>query len=60
MNTLPYAIAHSLATIRNADHVIVIHNGELEMEGSPAKILEQTDNYLSKMMNRTIHSGVIV
>lgn len=47
-------IAHSLATIRNADHVIVIHNGELEMEGSPAKILEQTDNYLSKMMGRKL------
>lgn len=47
-------IAHSLATIRNADYVIVIHNGELEMEGSPANILEQTDNYLSKMMNRKL------
>ena len=47
-------IAHSLATIRNADHVIVIHNGELEMEGSPAKILEQTDNYLAKMMGRKL------
>jgi ATP-binding cassette subfamily B protein AbcA/BmrA len=48
-------IAHSLATIRNADHVIVIHNGELEMEGSPVKILEQTDNYLSKMMGRKLN-----
>ena len=47
-------IAHSLATIRNADHVIVIHNGELEMEGAPAKILEQTDNYLAKMMGRKL------
>ena len=48
-------IAHSLATIRNADHVIVIHNGELEMEGSPAKILEQTDNYLAKMVGRKLN-----
>lgn len=47
-------IAHSLATIRNADHVIVLHNGELEMEGAPAKILEQTDNYLAKMMGRKL------
>ena len=45
-------IAHSLSTIKNADHVIVINKGELEMEGSPAQILEQTDNYLSKMMMR--------
>lgn len=60
MNTLmagrtTVIIAHSLATIRNADHVIVIHNGELEMEGSPVKILEQTDNYLSKMMSRKLN-----
>lgn len=59
MNTLmegrtTVIIAHSLATIRNADHVIVIHNGELEMEGAPAKILEQTDNYLAKMMGRKL------
>lgn len=45
-------IAHSLSTIKNADHVIVINKGELEMEGSPAQILEQTDNYLAKMMMR--------
>ena len=50
-------IAHSLATIRNADYVIVIHNGELEMEGSPAKILDQTDNYLAKMMRRKLNPG---
>lgn len=52
-------IAHSLATIRNADHVIVIHNGELEMEGSPAKILEQTDNYLAKMMGRKLGPSTV-
>ena len=52
-------IAHSLATIRNADHVIVIHNGELEMEGSPVKILEQTDNYLSKMMGRKLGPSTV-
>lgn len=45
-------IAHSLSTIKNANHVIVINKGELEMEGSPAQILEQTDNYLAKMMMR--------
>lgn len=46
-------IAHSLSTIRNADNVIVINNGELEMQGSPAYILDQTGNYLAKMMKRT-------
>ncbi|MGI6576460.1 MAG: ABC transporter ATP-binding protein [Eubacteriales bacterium] len=45
-------IAHSLSTIRNADHIIVLNNGEIEAEGSPAQIIKQTGNYLEKMMNR--------
>ncbi len=45
-------IAHSLAAVKNADHVIVIKNGVLESEGEPSIILNQTDNYLAKMMNR--------
>lgn len=45
-------IAHSLAAIRNADHVIVIHDGRVEMEGSPSEILSRTDNYLTTMMHR--------
>lgn len=51
-NRTTVIIAHSLATIRNADYVIVVNNGHLEMEGSPAKIMEQTNNYLGKMMGR--------
>lgn len=46
-------IAHSLSAVKNADHVIVINNGELECEGEPSIILKKTDNYLAKMMNRT-------
>lgn len=45
-------IAHSIATIKNADHVIVVNRGKVEMEGAPSSILEQTDNYLEKMMGR--------
>jgi len=45
-------IAHSLSTIKNADHVIVINQGKLEMEGTPSYIMNQTDNYLNKMMCR--------
>ena len=45
-------IAHSIATIKNADHVIVVNKGKVEMEGVPSSILEQTDNYLEKMMGR--------
>lgn len=49
-------IAHSLATIRNADHVLVIHDGKLESEGSPQDILKKTDNYLTKMTARAVQS----
>ena len=45
-------IAHSLSTIRKADHVIVIRDGRVESSGSPASILQSTGNYLSKVMSR--------
>ncbi|MCF0135627.1 MAG: ABC transporter ATP-binding protein [Lachnospiraceae bacterium] len=45
-------IAHSLATIRKADHVIILTGGKVTGTGSPAQILEQTGNYLSKVINR--------
>lgn len=45
-------IAHSLASIRHADHVIVLHNGKVESMGAPAMILNKTDNYLSKVARR--------
>ena len=45
-------IAHSLATIKGADHVIVLHEGRVETDGAPSQILQSTDSYLSKVMNR--------
>lgn len=45
-------IAHSIGTIKHADHVIVLGNGKVESIGSPADILKETDNYLAKMMQR--------
>lgn len=45
-------IAHSLAAIRNADHVIVLRDGQVESSGSPAMILKQANNYLGKVMSR--------
>ena len=45
-------IAHSLSTIKNADYVIVLKDGCVESCGTPESILEMTDNYLSKIMNR--------
>ena len=45
-------IAHSLAAIRNADHVIVLSDGRVTASGSPAQVLEESNNYLRKVMNR--------
>lgn len=51
-NRTTVIIAHSLATIRNADHVIMIRDGKVEGAGSPKEILRSSDNYLEKVMNR--------
>lgn len=45
-------IAHSLATIRKADHVIALREGRVESSGSPKQILEASGNYLTKVMGR--------
>ena len=45
-------IAHSLSTIRKADHVVVIRNGQVESTGAPSQVLNKAGNYLSKVMSR--------
>jgi len=45
-------IAHSLNTIKHADYVIVLNSGKIESTGTPTDILNETDNYLHKMMQR--------
>ena len=45
-------IAHSLAAIRKANHVIVLRGGKVEAAGMPAVLLNQSGNYLSKVMSR--------
>lgn len=45
-------IAHSLAAIRNADHVIIIRDGEVESSGAPAQVMQGADSYLRKVANR--------
>ncbi|MCF0110982.1 MAG: ABC transporter ATP-binding protein [Erysipelotrichaceae bacterium] len=45
-------IAHSLTTIQNADHVIVMHNGMIEEQDSFENIMKKPGNYLSKLACR--------
>ena len=33
-------IAHRLATIRNADRIVVLHNGKIEAEGTHEQLIE--------------------
>lgn len=51
-NRTTVIVSHSLATIRNADHVIVLRDGRVEKSGSPRDILQESNNYLEKVMNR--------
>jgi len=41
-------IAHRLSTVRNADHLFVIENGEVIEKGKPDDLLKENDSYFSK------------
>lgn len=49
-------IAHSLSAIRKADHVIVLKDGKVSEQGSPETVLQETDNYLAKVMGRHVQA----
>lgn len=50
-------IDHSLAAIRNADHVIILRDGEVESTGAPAQVVQGADSYLRKVANRAFKCG---
>lgn len=51
-NRTTMIISHSLATIKSADYVIVLHDGKVDRSGTPKEILQESNNYLEKIMNR--------
>jgi ATP-binding cassette subfamily B protein AbcA/BmrA len=51
-------IAHSLEAIRKADHIIVLRDGRVEASGSPKQVLENSNSYLNKVMQRRAQSAV--
>lgn len=46
-------IAHDLASIRSADHIIVIKNGKVEACGSPAEIVKSSEQYRQLVMEQS-------
>jgi len=40
-----FVIAHRLSTIRDADHVVVIHNGEIVEQGTHQQLLDRREFY---------------
>ncbi len=43
-------VAHRLATIRNADHLIILKEGEVVEQGSPAK-LSKSDGWYQSLLD---------
>ncbi|MBL7489225.1 ABC transporter ATP-binding protein, partial [Frankia sp. AgW1.1] len=41
------AIAHRLSTLRNFDRIIVIQNGEIVQDGTPASLISKAGAYKS-------------
>ena len=49
-------IAHQLSTIRNADQILVLNNGEIEQRGNHEELMKQGELYktLVSMKNKAI------
>ena len=44
-------IAHRLSTIADADHIVVIDNGEVVGQGNHAELVAQDDGVYAKLHN---------
>lgn len=47
------AIAHRLSTIKNADLILVIHEGEIKEQGTHSQLLEQNGLYANMIRSQT-------
>ncbi|MBX2868723.1 MAG: thiol reductant ABC exporter subunit CydC [Acidiferrobacterales bacterium] len=58
-NRTTLVIAHRLATIRNADQIVVLRNGEIQEQGSHLELLNKQADY-ARLLNYQITSGKIM
>ncbi len=45
-------VAHRLSTVRNADHIIVLHNGAIVEQGSHEELIKSRRNYYNLIKNQ--------
>jgi len=46
-----FVIAHRLSTVLSADRILVLENGDIIEEGTPKKLLENSNSYFFKVYN---------
>ena len=51
-NRTSFLIAHRLSTIRDADHIMVIGNGEILESGTHGELMEQKGSYYRMVMSQ--------
>ena len=52
-------VAHRLQTIRNADKIVVIHDGKVVESGAHDELMARKDGVYRKMVNRCDGSGFL-
>ena len=50
-----FVIAHRLSTIRDADHILVIEDGELQEAGNHETLLSQRGKYYELYQKQFVH-----
>ena len=48
-----FTIAHRLQTVMDSDRILVLDDGKVMEFNSPRKLLENSDGYLSQLVNQT-------
>jgi len=58
-NRTAFIVAHRLSTIRNADHIILLHEGRIAEAGTPAALLAIADGRYRRLHDTYAGKGII-